>query len=442
MTINTNTWNKIRYTIYQPFYDVAGGAFSEYREKSIDGLALMPEEKILILGAGTGLDLEYLTKQEQITAIDITPSMIADLMQRAEELGVPVKAKVMDGQALKFPDRKFDVVILHLILAVIPDPEECLREVRRVLKPKGRIAIMDKFVPADGRVSVMRKILNPITNFLFSDITRNINSLLEETGFIINGDEELRAGFRIVQASKNPKFRASKKKKELQKAEENNSLEWELDGDNPFYIGDRNKVKSSPVVEKETIAEEKNYDLNFDVFERFPVIKTKRTILRRFLATDASSYYQLRSNLDAMAFMDTAPCTSPTKAMSKIKSMNSDFDKQKAIWWAITEKQEGQVIGYFGIYNIDKKNKLAEIGYLLHPDFWQKGIMSEVMDQTIDFAFDNLNCHRLSANVNPHNEGSIALLDKFHFKKEAHFKEDYFYNGEFLDSVIFGLVRG
>ena len=90
MNVNNNTWNRIRYTLYQPFYDMAGNYFDEYRELSIEGLKLRSNDKILIVGAGTGLDLNYLTKQKNITAIDLTNSMVADLMGKAEELHMPV----------------------------------------------------------------------------------------------------------------------------------------------------------------------------------------------------------------------------------------------------------------------------------------------------------------------------------------------------------------
>ena len=76
MKINTNRWNKIRYTLYTPGYDLIAGYFKDSRKKSIDSLDLKPGEKVLIIGVGTGLDLEFIPSHCEIMATDLTPSMI------------------------------------------------------------------------------------------------------------------------------------------------------------------------------------------------------------------------------------------------------------------------------------------------------------------------------------------------------------------------------
>ena len=90
---------------------------------------------MLILCCGTGLDLPYLPKLNSIPATDITKSMVDQTTRRANELGLEVDARVMDGQNLEFENAAFDAGILHLILAVIPDPNRCFDEAVRVLKP-------------------------------------------------------------------------------------------------------------------------------------------------------------------------------------------------------------------------------------------------------------------------------------------------------------------
>ena len=133
MRINTNTWNRIRYTLYTPGYDLIAQYFKDSRRKSIESLEIKSGDKVLIIGAGTGLDLEFLPKDCDIIATDITPSMIYRIKRRNRTLNRNVQAMVMDGQSLGFPDTSFDFVILHLILAVIPDPIACIKESERNL---------------------------------------------------------------------------------------------------------------------------------------------------------------------------------------------------------------------------------------------------------------------------------------------------------------------
>ena len=141
--------------------------------------ALLPGESVLIIGAGTGLDLEFLPPGIEITAIDLTPNMLAKLERRAASLNIDVRASVMDAQALEFPDHCFDCVLLHLILAVVPDPLACIREASRVLKSDGRVSVFDKFLADDARPSLPRQALNRVTRFIATDINRQLGPLLQ-----------------------------------------------------------------------------------------------------------------------------------------------------------------------------------------------------------------------------------------------------------------------
>ncbi len=199
--MNNNTWNKIRYTIYTPIYDGIAGIFKASRRKSIDALNIKEGDKVLIVGAGTGLDLEFLPAGCQVIATDITPSMVKKIENRKMK---NVEALVMDGHKLEFENEKFDKIILHLILAVIPDPITCIKECERVLKADGQIAVFDKFVSADHEVSQIRKGLNIISNFLFSDITRKIEEIISHTQLkiISNTAADFNGNFRILLINK------------------------------------------------------------------------------------------------------------------------------------------------------------------------------------------------------------------------------------------------
>ena len=200
-TLNTNTWNRLRYTLYMPAYDLVGRLFTAGRRTSIANLNLQPGQRVLLVGAGTGLDLELLPEGIDVTATDITPVMVGRIRRRAERLGRPVTAQVMDGHALEYDDHSFDAVILHLVLAVIPDPYACLSEAARVLKPGGCIAVYDKFLPEGEAVSSRRSIMNAVAGFLFSEINRQLEPIVAAVPelTIIRDDTDTRFGaYRIV----------------------------------------------------------------------------------------------------------------------------------------------------------------------------------------------------------------------------------------------------
>jgi len=199
MKINTNRWNIIRYTIYTPFYDIFGRILTKSRRKSIEMLNIQHGDKVLIIGAGTGLDLEFIHNKCEITATDITPAMVNAIKRRNRKLKKQLIAMQMDGQKLNFPDESFDCVILHLILAVIPDPVACFAESERVLKTGGHIAVFDKLLQKHQKASLIRKLLNPITNLLFSNINRSFGSIYRHSYLKVKTDISSFFGlFRII----------------------------------------------------------------------------------------------------------------------------------------------------------------------------------------------------------------------------------------------------
>jgi len=110
------------------------------------------------------------------------------------------------------------------------------------------------------------------------------------------------------------------------------------------------------------------------------------------------------------------------------------------ITWAIIFKEGAQLIGTIGFWQLKKEHYRAEIGYLLSPDFQRKGIMQEALSAVINYGFAEMKLHSIEANVDPRNASSISLLDRNQFVKEGYFKENYFFDGKFSDTVIYSLL--
>lgn len=180
MRVNTNVWNRIRYTLIAPAYDRVA-SFRAQRRRSLDLLCLQPGERLLLSGVGTGSDLEFVPRGVAVAAVDITPAMVARTRARAAASGREIEASVGDAQALEFPSASFDAVVLHLIVAVAPDGALVIQEAARVVRPGGRIAIFDKFIADDAQPSASRRLINVVTNLLFSDVTRRLGPYLDGT---------------------------------------------------------------------------------------------------------------------------------------------------------------------------------------------------------------------------------------------------------------------
>ena len=192
---NTTAWNRLRYTLYAPVYDVvAERAFRRPRREALSQVIWAPGMRVLLVGAGTGLDLPWLPKDIELHATDLSPAMVRRVERRAATLGRDVQVEEMDAERLAFPDAYFDVVVMHLIVAVMPDPSRGLAEARRVLKDDGQLCVIDKFQPDDHPAGPIRRTLNALTSALATDITRQAHPLLEDAGFTIEQDTPVMMG--------------------------------------------------------------------------------------------------------------------------------------------------------------------------------------------------------------------------------------------------------
>lgn len=164
------------YTFLAPWYDLV--VESVTRRARIESLRRIQPERdreLLICGAGSGLDLPHLPQGPAITALDATPAMLRRARRRAQRLRRAVSFVIADAAALPFPAETYDAVVLHLILAVLPRPDLALAEACRVVRPGGRLLVLDKFLRPGARAPLRRTaniLLAPLltrTDLVFED---------------------------------------------------------------------------------------------------------------------------------------------------------------------------------------------------------------------------------------------------------------------------------
>jgi [ribosomal protein S5]-alanine N-acetyltransferase len=179
--------------------------------------------------------------------------------------------------------------------------------------------------------------------------------------------------------------------------------------------------------------------LNFN-FTPFPVIETERLLLRRISNDDVNEVFELRSNPETMKYIPRPLVKTTEDALEHIAMIEEKIVINEGINWGITLKGNPKVLGIIGYYRLQPENYRAEIGYMLLPEFHGKGIITEAVKRLISYGFDDLKLHSIEAVIDPENFASEKVLQKCNFVKEAHFKECEFYNGKFLDKVIYSLL--
>jgi ribosomal-protein-alanine N-acetyltransferase len=176
-------------------------------------------------------------------------------------------------------------------------------------------------------------------------------------------------------------------------------------------------------------------------FSPFPEIRTKRLLLRRMTGADASALFSLRTNDKVMQFIGREKMKAIEEAETFIQKVNTSVDANESIMWAITLLEEPTaMIGTICFWNILTDHYRAEVGYVLHPDLWHKGIMKEAVAAVIDFGFKEMKLHGIEGHINPENVVSGIVLEKCGFVREAYFKENFYFKGKFFDSAVYSLL--
>ncbi len=169
-----------------PFYDYfLSKLMQKSRGRSIESLHLKPESRILICGAGTGLDLPHLPANSRVFGSDITLAMILRARAKKHSPGLRLTLQLADAESLPFREASFDAVILHLILAVVPDARRAFQEAVRVARPEAHITVFDKFLRPNEKPSLARRAANRVTRRLGTGLNLRIED-------VIRGQDDIR----------------------------------------------------------------------------------------------------------------------------------------------------------------------------------------------------------------------------------------------------------
>ena len=176
-------------------------------------------------------------------------------------------------------------------------------------------------------------------------------------------------------------------------------------------------------------------------FTPFPILETERIILRKISLKDAPALFTIRANPDVMKYIAKPVAKEISEVKSLINKILYGIKSNNSIAWGIVLRNQENIIGTVSFHNIEKAHFRAEIGYHIHPDFWNKGILSEILPSVIDYGFNKMKLHSIEAQIDPENVNSKKLLLKNNFIKEAYYKGNYFFNEQFLDTEVYSLLK-
>ena len=170
-------------------------------------------------------------------------------------------------------------------------------------------------------------------------------------------------------------------------------------------------------------------------------LTTQRLLLRPVQETDVSALFDYRSDADTNQYQGWIP-QSLDETYDFIRNRVSPIINQADTWFqlVIINQPTNRLIGDVGIHFMDEESQQIEIGCTLRKDCHGQGYATEALKSTITYLFEELEKHRIVTSIDPQNLSSIALVERLGFRKEAHFRESIFINGEWVDDLVYALL--
>ena len=172
-------------------------------------------------------------------------------------------------------------------------------------------------------------------------------------------------------------------------------------------------------------------------------LRTERLVLRAMTAEDVDDIHAYQSREDVCRYLPYEPRTREEVAERVARyAQTNELCGDGDYWQLAVERASdpGRAIGdvYFSVKST--ANSAGMIGWTMHPDFHGHGYMTEAASAVLEIAFAEIGLHRVAADLDPRNAGSIALCKRLGMREEAHFVEDLWFKGDWADTGIYAIL--
>ncbi len=171
-------------------------------------------------------------------------------------------------------------------------------------------------------------------------------------------------------------------------------------------------------------------------------INTEHCILRRIVPDDYEMMYENWARHEEVCrYFPFNSVTDIEIYKEKVHRWIANYESDIYFHWVIEWKENGELIGTINLGNVQELYFAAETSYMLSPKYWGQGIMTEVLQSVLNFAFNKIGLNRVQADVFDGNVVSEHVLTKCGMQFEGIAKQKYYKNGKFIDSAQYAILR-
>jgi len=179
----------------------------------------------------------------------------------------------------------------------------------------------------------------------------------------------------------------------------------------------------------------------YEIFSHMPTLQTERLILRPMRALDAEDMYDYARRAEVTRFLLWSPHPSIAYTREYLQYVEGRYAVGDFYDWAVVEKESDRMIGTCGFTEISAPHRTAQIGYVLNPDFHDRGFASEAAREVLRFGFEVLELQRIEARFMVDNEASLRVMEKLGMTFEGYLRHAMYVKGSHRTIGVCSILR-
>ncbi|MFN7249907.1 MAG: GNAT family N-acetyltransferase [Anaerobacillus sp.] len=177
------------------------------------------------------------------------------------------------------------------------------------------------------------------------------------------------------------------------------------------------------------------------IYGNLPTLETERLILRKVTLNDVEDMYDYGSNGEVTKYVTWETHKTLSDSKGFVDFVLNQYENGKVAPWGIEYKETGKFIGTIDFVSWQVNHHVAEIGYVISPDYWGMGITTEAANEIIKFGFDNMDLVRIQARCFVENRGSERVMEKIGMSFEGIIRKGMFVKGKHQDLKMYSILK-
>ncbi len=179
----------------------------------------------------------------------------------------------------------------------------------------------------------------------------------------------------------------------------------------------------------------------YRIFSHLPELTTERLTLRKMLVSDMADMYEYAARPEVTKYLTWQPHPDREYTRDYLQYLGNRYAAGMFYDWAIVYEPHCKMIGTCGFTAFNCTSDSAEVGYVLNPEYWGKGIAPEAVRRVLEFGFDDMGLHRIEAKFMEENERSRRVMEKVGMTFEGIHRDGMYVKGSYVNVGVCAILE-